>query len=68
VLVAIVPIGCLIGAKLAGLKLSGQLADWAIIVAVAWAAITLISILDPAYKAKIDDIRNIVSIMRGSNG
>jgi hypothetical protein len=68
VLVAIIPISCLIGARLADLKIAGQLADWAIIIAVAWAAITLISTLDPAYKAKIDDIRNIVSIMRGDNG
>src|ERR1039457_69851 len=68
VLVAIIPLGCLIGARFAGLKISGQLADWTIIVAVAWAAITLISTLDPAYRTKIDDIHNIVSIMRGPSG
>lgn len=68
VFIAFVPIGCLIGARYAGLRISGQLANWAIIVALAWAAITLISTFDPLYKTRLNDILNIVSIIRGSDG
>ena len=67
VVVAVIPVACLIGAKFAGVTLSGQLANWAIIVAVAWAAISLIAAFDPAYRAKINDIRSIASIIRGSD-
>jgi hypothetical protein len=65
VFIALIPIGCLVSAKYAGLGLSGQFADWAIAVALGWAAITLISAIDPMYRAKLNDIRNIVSIVRG---
>ena len=62
--VAFIPAGCLIGARLSGLKVSGPPADWLAAVAISWAAITLISALDPLYKSKLKEIRSIISAIR----
>ena len=45
--IALLPIACLVSARYAGLKLYGQFSNWAIIAALGWTAITVISILDP---------------------
>jgi hypothetical protein len=65
VLIALLPAACLVGARYIGLKLSGSLDDWVIVAVLIWAAITLISAFDASYKTKLNDIRNIMSIVRG---
>ena len=67
ILVALIPIGCIIGARYAGLSLSTQFTGWAIVVAITWAAITLISALDPLYKARLTDVRDFISVFRGKD-
>ena len=67
-LVAVIPIGCLIGVRYAGVKLSGPLYDWVVIVALLWAAISFISLIDPTYKSRIDDMGNILSVFRQDRG
>jgi hypothetical protein len=63
-LIAIIPIGCLVGIRYAGIKLSGPLNDWVIIVALLWAIVSFISLMDPAYKSRIEDMSNILSAFR----
>src|SRR5439155_11414481 len=65
VFIAFIPIGCLLGAKYAGLGLAGAVANWALIAGLGWAALTLISTLDPKYRTRLNDIRSIVSMIRG---
>jgi hypothetical protein len=64
--IALIPACCLVAARYAGLRLSGQLADWAIVAALVWAATTLIS-FDPMYKTRLNDIRTIIAMIRGKN-
>jgi hypothetical protein len=64
--VGAIPIGCIVGVRYAGLPLSAEFFNWAIIVAVGWAAITLISIIDPLYKARLADIRDFIAVVRGN--
>jgi hypothetical protein len=65
--VAILPFGCLIGAQYAGLKLSSDFTGWAIVIALAWAAITLISAIDPLYKARLKDMQDLIAAVRGKD-
>ena len=65
--VAIIPISCLLVAQLAGAKPPAQFTGWAIVASIAWAAITFISLLDPAYKSRLDDVRDFVGIFRGKS-
>lgn len=66
--VAIIPIGCIIGVRYAGLSLSAQFTGWAVIIAITWAAITLIATLDPLYKTRLSDIQSLISLVRGKDG
>jgi len=60
--VALLPLGCLLGARFAGLTLSGAFNNWAIAAALLWATITMVSVIDPLYKSRIGDMREILSL------
>ncbi len=64
-IVALIPLGCIVAVRYAGFSLSSQFTGWAVIVAVTWAAITLISTLDPLYKTRLTDVRDLISSIRG---
>jgi hypothetical protein len=63
--VAVVPFGCLIGIRYAGLKLSSDFTGWAVVISLAWAAITLISAIDPLYKTRLKDMQDLIATIRG---
>lgn len=67
VVIAAIPITCLISARYADLRFSAEFNNWAIGVSLLWAAITLISVLDPLYKTRIQEIQNIFSFIRKSD-
>ena len=62
IIVAVVPIGCLIAARYAGLHLSPDFNNWAVAVTLLWAVITLVSILDPLYKSRIQEMQNVFAL------
>lgn len=63
-LVAVIPIGCVIAARHFGVTLAGPLDDVVVLVALLWAAVNLVSIVDPGYRARIEDMNDLVSIFR----
>ncbi len=63
-LVAVIPIGCVIAARHFGVTLAGPLNDAVILVALLWAAVNLVSIVGPGYRARIEDMNDLVSIFR----
>ena len=65
--VAVVPFGCLIGARYAGLQLSSEFTGWAVVVTLAWAAITLVSAIDPLYKTRLKDMQDLIATIRGKD-
>lgn len=67
-LVAVIPFACLVSTRYIGLKLSDDFTGWAVVVTLAWAAITLVSSIDPLYKARLGDVRDLISAIRGKEG
>jgi hypothetical protein len=67
VIVSIIPLACIIGLRYTDLKLSPGLTGWAVVIALAWAAITLVSAVDPLYKARLGDFRDLISAIRGKD-
>jgi hypothetical protein len=65
-IISVIPFTIIIGVRYSGVSISPQFTGWAVIVAIAWAAITLISLLDPLYKERIADIGGLISSIRGS--
>jgi len=61
---AVIPIGCLIAARKFGVTLARPVNDEVVLVTLLWAAINLVSIIDPAYRARIEDMNNVVSIFK----
>lgn len=66
-IVAIIPFACLLGVKYAGIKISAGFSDWATVIAIIWASITFISLLDPLYKARLTTIQDFISAIRGKD-
>ena len=64
-IVALIPIGCIVAVRYAGFSLSPQFTGWAVVVAITWAAITMVSTLDPLYKTRLTDVRDLISSIRG---
>ena len=64
-LVASIPGGVIIVLRYMDVKLSSEVYNWAVAVAIIWAAITLISILDPLYTTRLRAIAEAISIIRG---
>jgi hypothetical protein len=62
-----VPAACVAGAWLAGVPLPRVILTWAIVVALAWAVITLVSVLDPTYRTRLEDLRELISSVRGGS-
>ena len=67
-IVAVIPFACLIGTRYAGLQLSSEFTGWSVVVALAWAAITLVSAIDPLYKTRLKDVQDLISTVRGKDG
>lgn len=63
-IVAVIPIGCLIAARAYGIRLSGPLSDAVVVIALLWAAIGLLSVLDPAYRARMDGMSKVTLIFQ----
>ena len=66
-LVAAIPICSIIGARYAGLRLTHDFGSWAIAAALIWAAISIIPVIDPMYKIKMQDFNSILRIARGAD-
>jgi hypothetical protein len=66
-IVALIPFSCLVIARYAGLVLSSDFTGWAVVVSLAWAAITLVSAIDPLYKSRLQDVRDLMSAIRGKD-
>jgi hypothetical protein len=64
VIISVTPLAVLAASKYLRLDISPGVWNWAVIISLIWAAITLISLLDPLYKSKIADLRDIISIIR----
>jgi hypothetical protein len=65
--VAALPFLCLIIVQKAGLPLSSTFISWVVVVALAWAAITLVSAIDPLYKSRLQDVRVLMTAIRGKD-
>lgn len=64
VIVAAIPIVCLTVARHYGVTLSGRLNNWAVLVALLWAVISLVSLAGPAYRGKLDERSSMLSVLR----
>jgi hypothetical protein len=64
--IAFTPIAILEASNYAGLKLPSQILSWGTAVCLLWAIITIVSFLDPLYKARIATLQDIASIFRNS--
>jgi hypothetical protein len=66
-IVALIPVSCLEIAQHVGLVLSPDFTSWAFVVTLAWAAITLVSAIDPLYKSRLQDVRDFMTAIRGKD-
>lgn len=66
VTVAVIPIAFLVIARFAGLQLSEAFNNWAVVISLLWAAITIISVLDPLYKSRIEEVKGIIPFIGNS--
>jgi hypothetical protein len=64
--IAVTPLAALTTSRYLGLAVTPGIWNWAVVFSVAWASVTVIAILDPLYKSKIADIRDIISIIRNN--
>jgi hypothetical protein len=67
VVVALVPIACIVAVRYTGVTLSSEFTGWAVVVAIAWAAITVIAFIDPLYKTRLADVGDLISSVRGKS-
>jgi hypothetical protein len=65
VIVSIVPLVVLLTMRYAGLRLSSAFNNWAIIIAIIWAVITILSLLDPLYESRLKVMGDFISTIRG---
>lgn len=68
IVISVLPLAVLLGIRYAGLKLSSSFNNWAIIVAVLWAIVTLLSSLDPLYASRLKTMGDLISAIRGKDG
>jgi hypothetical protein len=66
--VALIPFSCVVIARGVGLVISPDFTGWAVVVSLAWAAITLVSAIDPLYRSRLQDVRDLMSAIRGKDG
>jgi hypothetical protein len=64
IIVAFIPIVSIIIIRYVGVRFSSAFGNWVVVVALIWAIISILSILDPLYKSKISDLRDVASIVR----
>jgi hypothetical protein len=62
--IALIPLACLVGARCIGLGLSSTFNNWAIAVALIWSVITILSAIDPHYKSRIAEMKDVMSLLR----
>jgi hypothetical protein len=67
-IVALIPFSCLVLTRQIGLALPADFTAWAVVVTLAWAAITLVSAIDPLYKSRFQDVRDLMTAVRGKDG
>lgn len=60
------PMALLVGARHIGLALPSGVDSWAIAITLLWAAISVVSMIDPLYRTKIMEIQNVISTFRRS--
>jgi hypothetical protein len=60
--VAIIPFTTFEIVRYLGVKLPAGLENWVTLVTLIWGIITIVSVLDPYYRTKISDLRDIVSL------
>jgi hypothetical protein len=66
IFVALIPLTVLTIVRYVGVQVSAGIANWATVVSLIWAIVIIISVLDPRYKSKIADVKDVMSIIRGS--
>ncbi len=64
--IAVTPLAALAASRYLGLTVTPGIWNWAVVFSVAWASVTVIAVLDPLYKSKISDIRDIISMIRNN--
>lgn len=62
-----IPLGVLIIVRYADLNLSSEFENWAIVIAILWAIITVLSLLDPLYATRIKTMSDLISAIRGKD-
>jgi hypothetical protein len=60
------PMALLIATRHIGLALSKGASNWAIAIVLLWAAISIASMIDPLYRAKIMEVQSLISTFRRS--
>src|SRR3984957_15240025 len=65
--IAFIPLAVLVISRYAGLKIPTEIATWATVVTLVWAIVSITTIFDPAYKSKISDVSEMVSMIRGGS-
>jgi hypothetical protein len=61
---ALIPLGLLVVTRYIGLTLSKGISSVAIGLSLLWAAITIVSMIDPQYRARITEIQSVISAFR----
>lgn len=65
-LAALSPMALLIATRHMGLALTNGAKNWAVIIALLWAAISIVPMIDPLYRAKIIELQSLISAFRRS--
>jgi hypothetical protein len=61
----LLPLIVLFGARRGGLRLAPGFENWAITIAMIWAAVACITLLDPLYANRIKTVREFIDAFRG---